>query len=45
MIYERIDIDYIYDHLLWAYVFLIYMITSIMAIYRIWTELCHKGAK
>ena len=29
MIYERIDIDWIYTHLLWAYVFLIYIVTVI----------------
>ena len=40
-----IDVSYIYSHLLWAYVFLIYMITSIMAIYRIWAELRNKGAE
>ena len=45
MIYERIDVDYIYTHLLWAYVFLIYIITSIMAIYKIWAELRNKGAE
>lgn len=25
----RIDVDYIYDHLIWAYVFLIYIVTVI----------------
>jgi hypothetical protein len=45
MIYERIDIGYIYTHLIWAYVFLIYLITSLMAIYTIWAELRNKGAE
>ena len=42
---NRIDVSYIYTHLLWAYVFLIYFITSVIAIYTIWAELRKKGAK
>jgi len=43
--YERIDVDWIYSHLVWAYVFLIYLIASLMAIYTIWAELRNKGAE
>jgi len=27
MTYERIDVDWIYTHIVWAYVFLIYIVT------------------
>jgi len=39
MHYERIEIDWIYSHILWAYVFSIYVITTG---FHIWTVLRHK---
>jgi hypothetical protein len=36
MTYQRIEIDYIYSHLVWAYVFSIYGITTL---YYIWAVL------
>jgi hypothetical protein len=39
MHYERIDISMVYIHIIWSFVFAIYMITTVIAIYTICTDL------
>lgn len=38
MTYERIEIDWIYAHLLWAYVFSLYVITITAYIWAVLNE-------
>jgi hypothetical protein len=43
---ERVDVSYIYTHLMWGFVMTIYLNTVIFGIYSIWTDLKgFKGAK
>ena len=35
----RIDISYLYVHLVWSLWFFIYLITSVYGLYIIWTDL------
>lgn len=40
--YERIDVSMVYEHVIWSYVFCIYLIIASMGLYVIWTELKFK---
>jgi hypothetical protein len=43
---ERVDVSYIYTHLMWGFVMTIYLNTVIFALYSIWTDLKgFRGAK
>jgi hypothetical protein len=43
---ERVDVSYIYTHLLWGFVMTIYLNTVLFGLYAIWTDLKgFKGAK
>jgi hypothetical protein len=43
---ERIDVSMVYTHVLWYFVFTIYLNTILFAVYSIWTDLKgFKGAK
>ena len=43
---ERIDVSYIYTHLLWGFVMTIYLNTVLFGLYSIWTDLKgFRGAK
>lgn len=43
---ERVDVSYIYTHLMWGFVMTIYLNTVLFGIYSIWTDLKgFKGAK
>jgi hypothetical protein len=41
---ERVDVSYIYTHLLWGFVMTIYLNTVLFALYSIWTDLKGYGA-
>ena len=42
----RVDVSYIYTHLMWGFVMTIYLNTVLFAVYSIWTDLKgFKGAK
>jgi hypothetical protein len=36
---ERVDVSYIYTHLMWGFVMTIYLNTVLFALYSIWTDL------
>ena len=42
MTYERIDVSMVYVHLIWSYMFCIYIIMASMGLYAIWTDLKGK---
>jgi hypothetical protein len=43
---ERIDVSYIYTHLMWGFVMTIYLNTVLFGLYSIWTDLKgYRGAK
>ena len=43
---NRIDVSMVYTHVLWCFVFTIYLNTILFAVYAIWTDLKgFKGAK
>jgi len=43
---ERIDVSYVYTHLVWGFVMTIYLNTVLFGLYSIWTDLKgFKGAK
>ena len=44
MTYERIDVSMVYVHLIWSYMFCIYIIMASMGLYAIWTDLREQGA-
>lgn len=39
MTYERIDVSVVYEHLIWGFVFTIYINTVLFGIYAIWADL------
>ena len=43
MTYERIDVSPVYVHLVWYFVFTIYLNTILFGIYAIWTDLKGYG--
>ena len=43
MVYERIDVSMVYVHLIWSYMFCIYVIMASLGIYSIWTDLQEAG--
>ena len=44
MTYERIDVSMVYTHIIWYFVFTIYLNTVLFGIYAIWADLREKGA-
>ena len=46
MTYERIDVSMVYTHVIWYFVFTIYLNTVLFALYAIWTDLRgYRGRK
>jgi len=45
MTYERIDTSIVYEHLVWGFVFTIYLNVILFALYAIWTDLKGYGAQ
>lgn len=39
MTYERIDVSMVYTHVIWYFVFTIYLNTIMFGLYSIWTDL------
>lgn len=39
----RIDVSMVYTHLVWSYMFCIYLIMASIGIYSIWTDLREDG--
>lgn len=39
MIYERIDVSMVYTHVVWYFVFTIYLNAIMFGLYAIWTDL------
>jgi len=42
MTYERIDVSMVYTHVIWYFVFTIYLNTILFGFYIIWTDLKGK---
>jgi len=43
---NRIDVSMVYTHVIWYFVFTIYLNTVLFAVYSIWTDLKgYRGAK
>jgi len=40
---NRIDVSMVYTHVLWYFVFTIYLNTILFAVYSIWTDLKSSG--
>jgi len=40
---ERVDISMVYTHVIWYFVFTIYLNTILFAVYSIWTDLKSSG--
>jgi len=46
MTYERIDVSMVYTHVIWYFVFTIYLNTVLFGIYAIWADLKgYRGRK
>ena len=43
MTYERIDVSMVYTHVIWYFVFTIYLNTILFGFYIIWTDLKSYG--
>lgn len=43
MTYERIDVSMVYTHVIWYFVFTIYLNTILFGLYTIWTDLKGVG--
>jgi hypothetical protein len=41
---ERVDVSMVYTHVIWYFVFTIYLNTILFAVYSIWTDLKSSGA-
>ena len=41
----RIDVSMVYVHLIWSYMFCIYVIMASLGIYSIWTDLQEVGGE
>jgi hypothetical protein len=40
---ERVDVSMVYTHVIWYFVFTIYLNTILFAVYSIWTDLKSSG--
>jgi hypothetical protein len=40
---ERVDVSMVYTHVIWYFVFTIYLNTILFAVYSIWTNLKSSG--
>jgi len=45
MTYERIDVSMVYTHIIWYFVFTIYLNTVLFALYAIWADLQEDGGR